>query len=140
MKTLKSTDFLSIILGVVCLSILFTPSIAQEYDDMYFNKSDRKKIKVEKKVAISDKNTTTDYNKITESTEAYSAKNVNPEYIARYKSTEADELNSTSQDSYGSKDYFVEDFDKQSYVSDANKNEIDYSLLSYQLLPFLPGK
>ena len=47
MKTLKSTNFLSLILGVICVSILFTPTIAQEYDDMYFNKSDRKKIKTE---------------------------------------------------------------------------------------------
>ena len=72
MKGFKLTSFFSMSLSLICLSALFSGVVAQEYDDMYFNKSDRKRIKVENKVAISDKNTSSDYKKITESTEAFS--------------------------------------------------------------------
>ena len=130
MKGFKLSKFFTLSLSLIYLSGVFSVVVAQEYDDMYFNKSDRKSVKVEKVVAVSDKGITSDYKKITESTEAYSAKNVNPEYIARYKSTEASEQTSASEESYGNKDYFVEDYDKQSYVGDNDKNDIDYEALA----------
>ena len=131
MKALKSINFFSLTLGVVCLSVIVTPTIAQEYDDMYFNKSDRKTVKVEKVAStttLDKNNNASNYKKISESTETYSAKNVNPEYIARYKSTESNEVNEQLKNenkSYASDDYFVEDYDRSTYIGDTNKNNID---------------
>ena len=81
MKALKSINLLSLTAGLLSIAVVFTSANAQEYDDMYFNKSDRKTVKAENVVTASalKKNTTsTDYKKISESTETYSAKNVNP--------------------------------------------------------------
>ena len=49
-----------------------------------------------------------------------------------YKSPESNQVADKAvleNDAYNSKDYFVEGYDQSEYVSDANKNEIDYSVL-----------
>jgi len=136
MKALKSIKNLSLVFGLMSLAVIFSSVKAQEYDDMYFNKSDRKTVKVEKNIAVSDNNKSSkssDYKKITESTETYSSKNINPEYIARYKSTESNEINDKAiqkNTSYSSDDYFVEGYDQNSYVGDTNRNGIDYTALA----------
>ena len=92
MKALKIIKFSTLTLSLLGILVIYSSVNAQEYDDMYFNKSDRKTVKVEKTVTSSALKNTSDYKKITESTEAYSAKNINPEYIARYKSSESNEV------------------------------------------------
>lgn len=136
MKALKSIKFLSLSISLLSLTVFYSSVYAQEYDDMYFSKSDRKTVKVEKTTVLSKENknhNNTNYKTISETTETYSAKNVNPEYIARYKSSESNETNDQSvnnDDSYSSQDYFVEGYDKDQYVSDSKKEEIDYAALN----------
>lgn len=130
MKANESIKFLSVVAGFLSLSIILNPVMAQEYDDMYFNKSDRKTVKSNKynTLAVESKeNSTAKYNKVTESTDVYSSKNVNPEYIARYKSTEISEL---EEKSYDSDDYFIEDYHKEQYGSDSLRNQINYAALN----------
>ena len=135
MKALKTIKFLSLSVTLLSIAVTFSSVKAQEYDDMYFNKSDRKSVKVEKATVLSgdNNNNSATYKEISKSTETYSAKNVNPEYIARYKSTEANEVSDqmvAKNDSYSSDDYFVEGYDKEEYVSDPDKNAIDYAALN----------
>ena len=92
---------------------------AQENDDLYFNSSDRQTVKVDKSVLKSQKNaivSNTDYKEISASTENFSAKNVNPEYIAKYKDIEEDgsAANAALENgTYSGDDYFVEDYESQ---------------------------
>ena len=46
MKASKSSKFLALSLSLIYLLAGFSVANAQEYDDMYFNKSDRKTVKV----------------------------------------------------------------------------------------------
>ena len=88
---------------------------AQEYDDLYFNSSDRKKMKTESVVVAKNtddtkmQNPTYSAQSYGDETENYSAKHVNPEYIARYKNTPKEE--STTIGENGGDSYYVEDFD-----------------------------
>lgn len=135
MKTRKSIKFLSSFVCLLGLTVIFSSVFAQEYDDMYFTKSDRKTVKVDKATVVSaDKNqSNTNYKEISKTTETYSAKNVNPEYIARYKSPESNEVAEEAaqkSDSYTSEDYFVEGYEDTEYISDAHKNDVDYVALA----------
>lgn len=132
MKALKSVNILTLSVSILSLMVIFSSVNAQEYDDMYFSKSDRKTVKVEKLNKNKSSNTA-NYKEVTKSTETFSAKNVNPEYIARYKSTESNEVKEQEiqkNDEYSSQDYFVEDYDDTEYVSDPDKNNIDYAVLN----------
>jgi len=121
MKTLKPINFaLSLTLGLFLAAISFQ-AIGQEYDDMYFTKSDRKTVKVEaKKASVAEVSAPT-YKEAVATTENVSSKNINPEYIARYKETE-----SANSSSYSNQDYFVEDYNKDSLIT----NQIDYAALN----------
>jgi len=134
MKKYKSNKFYSIVITILSLSIVFVGANAQEYDDMYFNKSDRKKIKTSNKAVLATDAKTInslDYNKATQTTEVYSAKNVNPEYIARYKATEANEVNdATPRNGLTSEDYFVENYDTPDSEIGSHQNQIDYAALN----------
>lgn len=140
MKAIKSISLLTKTVGFLSLILIFSSANAQEYDDMYFSKSDRKTIKVEK----TNINTNTpDYKEVTKSTETYSAKNINPEYIARYKSTESNEVNeqqAQKDDAYSSQDYFVEDYNNTEYISNPNNNKIDYAALNKRDQMSTPSK
>ena len=133
---MKALKLLKALFGSVSLfflvSMVHTAS-AQEYDDMYFNKSDRKTVKVESATAATIDNNSSTYKEISETTETYSAKNINPEYIARYKSSESNEASEQAKRSatgYTSDDYFVEDYNASNYVSDSNRSNIDYRALA----------
>ncbi len=133
MKALKSVKKLSLVVSLIFTTSIYSSAIAQEYDDMYFNKTDRKTVKIEKTTLLTSNNKNNSYKEITKSTETFSAKNVNPEYIARYKSTESNQVNEQTvqkSDSYSSNDYFVEGYDKSAYVSDSKNSEIDYAALN----------
>lgn len=133
MKAFKSVKKLSLIVSLIFVTSIYSSAIAQEYDDMYFNKTDRKTVKIEKTTLLTNSNKNNSYKEITKSTETFSAKNVNPEYIARYKSTESNQVNEQTvkkNDSYSSNDYFVEGYDKSAYVSDSKNGEIDYAALN----------
>lgn len=137
MKELKSTRIsilTSLILGVF---VSVSSVMAQEYDDMYFNKSDRKKVKVEKKNAVSENAAIANvpsYNQVAKTTEVYSAKNVNPEYIARYKATESNEVqeNAAANRGYTSDDYFIENYNDTDSNTELgiSQNQIDYAALN----------
>ncbi len=92
---------------------------AQEYDDLYFNNSDRQTVKIDKSVLKSNQNavvSNADYKEISATTENFSAKNVNPEYIAKYKGSEKDgsaAVENLENGTYSSDDYFVEDYESQ---------------------------
>ena len=82
----------------------------QEYDDMYFSSSDRQK--VSSKTKLSDQSTplaSTKYSAQGDyvySEDSYSARTVNPEYIARYSGSETVSAEQP-QTEYGSDDYYV---------------------------------
>lgn len=132
MKTLKLANFLTFSASFLSVMVVFSSVSAQEYDDMYFSKSDRKTVKVEKTNDNKSTNTA-NYKEVTKSTDTYSAKNINPEYIARYKSTESNEVSeqqNKKDDTYSSQDYFVEDYDNTEYTGDPNQGKIDYAALN----------
>ena len=137
MKALKSIKILTLFTSLLSIAVIYSSVNAQEYDDMYFGKSDRKTVKADKTVVISDNNknnSNANYKEITKSTETYSAKNINPEYIARYKSTNSNEVNEQTvqkDDSYSSKDYFVEGYDNNDYISDSKKGEIEFKNVNF---------
>ncbi len=116
-----------LMLGAFLLAMPFVSNAqtSKEFDDLYFTKADR----VQVKYATDDEG-----NKISQSQATYqsynnntyeptySAKTVNPEYIAKYKSAsresvqeqldEQSELDSQENPNYSSEDYFVEDYDQ----------------------------
>jgi hypothetical protein len=118
---MKATDLMKTF--GLSLLILFAATAlnavkAQEYDDLYFNGSDRKTVKIDKALLKSQQNdvvSSSDYKEISGTTENFSAKNVNPEYIARYKSSDQNEANESS--AYSGEDYFIEDYE-------ANKEKV----------------
>ncbi len=124
MKALRSIKLSPLFAGFLGIMVMFTTANAQEYDDMYFNKSDRKTVKVEKATVA--KTATNNYKELTESTENFSAKNVNPEYIARYKKPESTEETPPMKATYNEDDYYVEEY-TDNIVAD--KGEIDYEAL-----------
>ena len=134
MKELKSIKVYSMFAGLLSLAVVFSSANAQEYDDMYFNKSDRKTVKAENKTASKESKNlnNADYNSLTESTEVYSAKNVNPEYIARYKATESNEVQEevVRNGNYNSNDYFIEDYNVPDSAIGSHQNQIDYAALN----------
>jgi hypothetical protein len=105
MKASRKIKLLSLAIIVIMIASANVSFSQDEYDDMYFNPTDRKEVKIKTDVTNSNvstknvennaiaKNTTksdvinptyspSDYGDLEES---YSAKTVNPEYIARYK-------------------------------------------------------
>lgn len=107
---------------VILLSImsLFTIGnvMAQEYDDMYFNKKDRTKLKAESKTAISfsdvkKKKLPEDESYALNPTDSYSSRNVNPEYTSRANSQIAQADN---------EDYFVSSYRYGNSYSNWNNN------------------
>jgi len=119
LKTITRISFLMLISG------LATGVFAQEYDDMYFNSNDRKKVKRVEDDKSEDKAEAT-YESYTNNTysEKYSAHEVNPEYIARYQS-------GNSQNSYTSGSSVSD------YTTDGNANyrEPSASNISYSYYP-----
>ena len=122
---------IALVLGSV--SFIGSPLMAQdEYDDMYFNGKDRKTVssKTEKSMSayagndqVMAKNTnsesinaTYDPEKYGEITENYSSKNVNPEYIARYKS------NPKENNVEGDDSYYVENIDRELEQTESSLN------------------
>jgi hypothetical protein len=133
MKKIRNIQISSILVGLVGVLVAFSSVHAQEYDDMYFNKSDRKTIKSEKKALVSadlKSSGTANYNQATKSTEIYSAKNVNPEYIARYKATESNEAQEGNNSNYKSSDYFIENYNTPDSSIGIHQNQIDYAALN----------
>lgn len=119
MKTLVSTS----------LTIIFLMSFgitnAQEYDDLYFSAKDRKEIKyattpgVNESLKTYQSYTNNNYNS------AYSAKQVNPELIAKYKQNSRASVQEEIRDyegyvnpSYSSDAYYDENFDEPLYNRD----------------------
>jgi hypothetical protein len=89
---------------------------AQEYDDLYFTKKDRKKVSYDLKPAADDSKATYEAFTNNSYSENYSAKNVNPEYIARYRSQSQfsnpeQSIQSENQDDYldQNQGYYPED-------------------------------
>ena len=102
------------------LMFVISGAFAQEYDDMYFSHSDRK-AELKKNDEVFAKNTsvrnepqksTSDYGAVDEN---YSSKNVNPEYIARYR-------DSKDADSNEGDSYYVEDYNRTGNTSDSNSD------------------
>ena len=105
--------FLSFLMGLAGMSDLLGQG--KEYDDMYFSSKDRAFGKATAAAATSSvaapQVSTTPW-EYTYSEDSYSARTVNPEYIARYKEESSDiEQEAPIADTYSSQDYFVEDYD-----------------------------
>lgn len=124
-----------LILGAFLFAMPFLGNAqsSTEVDDLYFSKSDRVQIKY---------GTDEEGNKVAQSQATYqaysndsydpgySAKKVNPEYIAKYKSASResvqDQLNEQSQldeqenPNYSNEDYYVEGYDTQGYSSNGS--------------------
>jgi hypothetical protein len=78
-----------------------------EYDDIYFSSADMREVNYASLVQNNEPQNFSSYHNNAENIqmENFSAKNVNPDYIARYANQ-----NSTTSDSFGSDDYFVESY------------------------------
>lgn len=113
---MKTLNYLKTVFSVSLLAgmMIYGSAFAQEYDDMYFNKTDRKTVKV-KKSDLKAKNEAIkeNYKEIVSSTENVSSKNINPEYIARYKNIEPENNaeEEAKSDDYNGDDYYVENYD-----------------------------
>lgn len=102
------------------LALGFSSVYAQEYDDMYFSSKDRKQVKhVDESKAVSQ-----DLNEVKQITqnpsENFSARTVNPEYIAKYQASSQE--NATAE--FADDEYFVEDYN--------NTNELNGTVSEFQ--------
>lgn len=129
LENLKSPALLALAL---CMSLAQTGFGQDEYDDMYFSSKDRKKIKYAQETTEANI-TYESYSNNTYNNPSYSAKEVNPEYIEKYKqqasASVANELAAAEGDTnptYSSQDYFVEgavdDYDNPSFYNDPKYN------------------
>ncbi len=142
MKARNSIKIFSIsILGLML--IFFTPVKAQdENDDMYFTPKDRKEIKkesvyvpsskaintaaVDKKEVINPSYTTKIYG---DAEENYSAKNINPEYIERYKVNSKD---SSLNEGLAEDDaYYIENHDRSNIINENLDRKLDSKYSNY---------
>jgi len=116
MKTLKAKISLIVLLAVGIGSVA-----AQEYDDMYFTKKDRKKVKY----VSEDKAVTQDLDQVQQFTdtpgENFSARTVNPEYIAKYQASSQE----SGSAEFANDEYFVEDYNQ-------NNNNLNTTVNDFQ--------
>ena len=84
----------------VVVVFLLSPAFSQEYDDMYFTKSDRKKINFDLKVNTKDSEMIIKDFENDDWDESYLDKNVNPEYIAKYKVQSNDAMANNQKEEY----------------------------------------
>lgn len=107
---------------LAAFSVLATGAFAQgiEYDDMYFNAEDRVKLKSQREVAYNTYSSRDKQRQLLDEeysinpTDSYSARNVNPEYISR-----AQTQNAQAEES----DYFVSDYQyRQNQLNNWNNN------------------
>lgn len=117
------TNYKTYILVTLALGAVLSTASAQtaEYDDMYFSPKDR--VDKEKKVAKENFK----LQKIEESVtidpeESYSQKNVNPEYLAKYK---ADQEESDKGQTYAEDEYFNENYNAQAQNGTGVMNDAD---------------
>lgn len=114
MKALKK---LSGILGIVFAMALVNSAFAQEYDDMYFNAKDRKVVQAKELEKDDSRATYQSYTNNTY-TDNYSAQEVNPDYIARYKTNS--------------------DYAENSQYVDNGDGNVTYSEPSYSNISYFP--
>ncbi len=112
------------LLTVSIFTVLISPAFSQEYDDMYFSHSDRKaEEKQNTEVVASNKqpqeNVTQNVEQYGPVEDNYSSKNVNPDYIARYRDSKDITSDTTNNDSY-----YVEDYNRNN-ASDKNGSVIN---------------
>ncbi len=90
-----------------------------EYDDIYFSSADIREINYSSLVKNNEPQNFSSFHNSAENVpmDNFSAKNVNPDYIARYANQ-----SSTSNENFGSDDYFVEDFGNDGLNSNRNLN------------------
>lgn len=112
-KSMKKLQFHHLIAGLTLISLTAATdlSLAQEYDDLYFNGTDRKTVKLSKEAReLSKAQTAAGYKELSTNTEEFASKNVNPEYIARYKQSEESAENAETGRELSDDDYYVENF------------------------------
>jgi len=105
-----------VVFGLFLSFSIVSPSVsAQEYDDLYFNGKDRKKVNFENGVSDDSRATYESYANNNYKAD-YSTHNVNPDYIARYKSgsTQNDYQNPEDNKNYKTPsastiDYYVDE-------------------------------
>ena len=111
MKKIKDTTGW-LLLGVMMLS--YSTALAQEYDDMYFTKKDRKKTSFDLKSSSADAQETLQQYENEEFQAEYNAKEVNPDFLARYSSTK---LGNNENINYGvTQEYYPEEGTEQPVV------------------------
>jgi len=99
-KIMKAGRLFRRVLVISLISVFTTELIAQEYDDMYFTSSDRKVLKKDN----SENDSRATYQSYTNSSnydDNYTAKDVNPEYIARYRSQALSDNSISENPNYG---------------------------------------
>ncbi|HEY8511549.1 MAG TPA: hypothetical protein VIL31_06295 [Cyclobacteriaceae bacterium] len=91
----------SFLIGCLSLAVATGASAQVEYDDMYFNSSDRRELKAVKGSETfalnSKKKKASKEDEFSNPTDSYSARNINPEHISR---SNADEARADEQDYY----------------------------------------
>jgi hypothetical protein len=132
MKAIEVIKILRISIMGSLLLLPFSTFAQEEYDDMYFSPKDRKEVKkesvytAEKGVVNADENrnvinpssSTQIYGNAQEN---YSSRNVNPEYIERYKSTSKDSATVDELAEDGS--YYVENYDRSNFTEGTEGNQ-----------------
>jgi hypothetical protein len=135
MKALKTLKLISISIMGSLMLLPFGTFAQEEYDDMYFTPRDRKEVKKESVYAADKGITKTDASRDVinpsgstqlygNAQESYSSKNVNPEYIERYKSTSK---NSATVETLAEDDsYYVENYDRSNFY-EGNERDREYT-------------
>lgn len=128
---MKKIQFNSLLIGLGLTVSLSSVQViqAQEYDDMYFNNKDRKSVKLDKQAReLSKVQNSSTYRATSASTEEFASKNVNPEYIARYKQPE--EQAGETQVNASGQDYYVENYNTPPAIEElaaSSKYNRDYT-------------
>ena len=102
------------ILGLVMVLFFnWAGAQVQEYDDLYFNGSDRKMLKLasESKIQSYSNDAAETYQSFSNGTysDSYSAKDVNPDYISRYRSQADGQENNLSNGNEEGSDFYLEE-------------------------------
>ena len=111
----------------VVVVFLLSPAFSQEYDDMYFTKSDRKKINFDLKVNTKDSEMIIKDFENDDWDESYLDKNVNPEYIAKYKVQSNDAMANNQKEEY----YYSEEAAQNSYFNGGSYNNSGFRNAPY---------
>jgi Ni/Co efflux regulator RcnB len=112
MKTFVKNLLTITLLAAFFMAPSATNAQSREYDDMYFNSSDRKKEKVAKQnqANLNQKSSKKQEQRSVQGNDSFSARNMNPEYVSRNDAAQV--ADTEGRNNYTEDDYFVEELNR----------------------------